>query len=226
MVRKKKAVIDSFHKWVDAYTMFMHVLVTAYPRRAVEFIKYLQIISKAEAKFRGLAWLHYDEQFRCHASQYLTLNFFQVKLSLTVSCVPVPTTVKRTALLLTPPGAQPGALAQPATPSINQWVALVGPASSSMCAADAAPSRIPSCTANLDNLRPRPSSPATVAKSKVLQRSRSQQPSVSTPINIDVLEHKLLPHPDRTFVNYLLNSLRFGTHIGYTGPIYFRFPTP
>ena len=57
-----------------------------------------------------------------------------------------------------------------------------------------------------------------MARSKVLQRSRSQQPSVSTPINIEVLEHELLHHPDRTFVNYLLNSLRFGTHIGYTGP--------
>ena len=120
--------------------------------------------------------------------------------------------------MLTPPGTQPGALVQPATTSINPWVAPVRPASSSMCAADAAPARIPSCAANLDSLRPRPSSPVTVARSKVLQRSRSQQPSVSTPINIEVLEHELLPHPDRTFVNYLLNSLRFGTHIGYTGP--------
>ena len=82
MVRKKKAVIDSFHKWVDAYTTFMLVLVTAYPRRAVELIKYLQIISKAEAKFRGLAWLHYDEQFRRRASQDLTLNWGLVDLEL------------------------------------------------------------------------------------------------------------------------------------------------
>ena len=41
---------------------------------------------------------------------------------------------------------------------------------------------------------------------------------MSTPIDVDVLEHELSSHPDRNFVNCLLNSLRFGTHIGYTGP--------
>ena len=52
MVRKKKAVIDSFHKWLDAYTTYMLVLVAAFPRHSLELIKYQQIISKAV----GLAW--------------------------------------------------------------------------------------------------------------------------------------------------------------------------
>ena len=40
----------------------------------------------------------------------------------------------------------------------------------------------------------------------------------SIPINVDILENELSSHPDRTFVVTLLNSLRFGAHIGYTGP--------
>ena len=82
MVRKKNPVIDSFHKWVDAFTTFMLVVVNAYPGRAAELIKYLQIISRAEAKFKGLTWRHYDEQFRRHAAQDLSLNWGLVDLEL------------------------------------------------------------------------------------------------------------------------------------------------
>ena len=82
MVRKKKPVIDSFHKWVDAFTTFMLVVVNAYPGRAAELIKYLQIISRAEAKFRGLTWRYYDEQFRRRAAQDLSLNWGLVDLEL------------------------------------------------------------------------------------------------------------------------------------------------
>lgn len=49
---------------MDAYTTLMLVLVRAYPGRAVELIKYLQIISHPEAKFKGLTLLNYEEQFR------------------------------------------------------------------------------------------------------------------------------------------------------------------
>ena len=59
-VKKKKLVIDTFPKWLDAYMTYMLVLVNAYPRRALELIKYQQIISRAVAKFKGLAWLSYD----------------------------------------------------------------------------------------------------------------------------------------------------------------------
>ena len=82
MVRKKKPVIDSFHKWVDAFTTFMLVVVNAYPWRAAELIKYLQIISLTEAKFKGLTWRHYDEQFRRRAAQDLSLNWGLVDLEL------------------------------------------------------------------------------------------------------------------------------------------------
>ena len=59
-VRKKKPVIDTFPKWLDAYMTYMLVLANAYPRRALKLIKYQQIISRAVAKLKGLAWLSYD----------------------------------------------------------------------------------------------------------------------------------------------------------------------
>ena len=82
MVRKRKAQIDCFHKWIDAFTVFMMVIVTAYPRRSKELLRYMQIISLAATKFRGLAWLSYDEQFRRRAALDLTLSWDQIDLEL------------------------------------------------------------------------------------------------------------------------------------------------
>ena len=47
VVKRKKPVVDSFQKWLDAFMAYMLVIVTAYPNRAVELIKYQQIISRA-----------------------------------------------------------------------------------------------------------------------------------------------------------------------------------
>ena len=82
MVRKRKPVIDNFHKWLDAYTTYMLVLVTAYPRRSLELLKYQQTISCAATKFKGLSWLTYDEQFRRRAATDLTINWGQIDLEL------------------------------------------------------------------------------------------------------------------------------------------------
>ena len=64
VVKCKKPVVDSFQKWLDAFMAYMLVIVTAYPNRAVELIKYQQIISRAVTKFKGLVWYTYDEHFR------------------------------------------------------------------------------------------------------------------------------------------------------------------
>ena len=82
VVRKRKPVIDTFHKWLDAYTTYMLVLVTAYPGRSLELLKYQQTISCAATKFKGLSWLTYDEQFRRRAANDLTINWGQVELEL------------------------------------------------------------------------------------------------------------------------------------------------
>jgi len=60
----EKPVIDSFPRWLEPFTAYMLVIVAVHPTRGLELIKYQQIISKAVSKFKGLAWLTYDEQ-RC-----------------------------------------------------------------------------------------------------------------------------------------------------------------
>ena len=82
LVRRKKPVIDTFQKWLDAFTAFMLVIVTVHPTRAPELIKYQQTISKAVTKFKGLAWLTYDEQFRRRAAYDLSKPWDKIDLEL------------------------------------------------------------------------------------------------------------------------------------------------
>lgn len=82
LVRRKKPVIDTFQKWLDAFTAYMLVIVAVHPTRALELIKYQQTISKAVTKFKGLAWLTYDEQFRRRAAYDLSKAWDQIDLEL------------------------------------------------------------------------------------------------------------------------------------------------
>ena len=61
-------------------------------------------------------------------------------------------------------------------------------------------------------------SPATVARSRVLQRAHQRRPTVSTPIDVKELNRELCTHPDRNFVTFLISALSHGAHIGFTGP--------
>ena len=40
LVKQKKPVIDSFQKWLDAFTTYMVVIIAAYPNRSLELIKH------------------------------------------------------------------------------------------------------------------------------------------------------------------------------------------
>ena len=82
VVKRKKPVVDSFQKWLDAFMAYMLVIVTAYPNRAVELIKYQQIISRAVTKFKGLAWYTYDEHFRRRAARDLTIAWDRIDIEL------------------------------------------------------------------------------------------------------------------------------------------------
>ena len=55
---------------------------------------------------------------------------------------------------------------------------------------------------------------AIAAKNKVEQRQRKQRPTVSTPLDVDKLALELVNHPNRSFVDKLVNALRYGTRIG------------
>ena len=82
LVKRKKPVIDTFQKWLDAFTTYMLVIVAAYPTRSLELITYQQIISRAVSKFKGLAWLSYDEQFRRRTAYDLSLPWDKIDLEL------------------------------------------------------------------------------------------------------------------------------------------------
>ena len=82
VVKRKKPVVDSSQKWLDAFMAYMLVIVTAYPNRAVELIKYQQIISRAVTKFKGLAWYTYNEHFRRRAARDLTIAWDKIDVEL------------------------------------------------------------------------------------------------------------------------------------------------
>ena len=82
MVRKREPVIDSFHKWLDAFTAYASVIVRSQPRRAPELFKYQKIISRAASKFQGTAFLAYDEHFRPQAANDLRISWDQVDIEL------------------------------------------------------------------------------------------------------------------------------------------------
>ena len=63
-----------------------------------------------------------------------------------------------------------------------------------------------------------PPVPTNAARDKVQFLAKHGLPYVTSLINVDVLERELLGYPDRNFVNTLINFLRYGTHVGYTGP--------
>lgn len=73
--RAKKVPIDSFGRWLSAFSVFSTVFLSAFPHRAVEMFSYLNIIQSAHKKFLGLSWLAYDIDFTRRAAQDSTLTW-------------------------------------------------------------------------------------------------------------------------------------------------------
>ena len=82
MVHKSKTITNNIHKWLDAYTAYMLVIVSSYPQRSLELLKYQQIIRRAATKFKGSAFLSYDEEFRRRASYDLSIRWDKVDLEM------------------------------------------------------------------------------------------------------------------------------------------------
>ena len=229
MVRKKKTIIDTFPKWLDDYMTYMLVLVHAYPRRTLELIKYQQIISRAVANFKGLAWLSYDQQFRRRAAYYLWLSWDKVVLELwkvtfaglakpygNVCSSPYHAEDDCPSADLNRKSLSPRLCTSTSTSPLAAGAETVA---NPTCVAAAIP--VPTPPRNVPSRSPaaptRPQDPATVAKSKVEQQRYNHKPVVSCPIDIYRLELELASHPDRNFV-YNLLSTQEGARIGYTGP--------
>ena len=73
--RKKKTYVDSIDKWLTAFAVFCTILLSSFPRRAVEMFAYQEIIRSAQRKFAGFAWLSYDIDFRRKAATNPNLSW-------------------------------------------------------------------------------------------------------------------------------------------------------
>ena len=135
-------------------------------------------------------------------------------LAPTIAKVPAPTPI----LSASPPRTAPSASVSTDRPDASR-----APALSRMSAAVADPQTILSSpvlavSPKLTAAQTDPVTRAIAARDKVQLQARNIEPPVSTPINIDVLSKELSGHPDSHFVANLINSLRYGTPVGYIGP--------
>ena len=132
----------------------------------------------------------------------------------TTAKVPAPTPI----LSAIPPRTAPSASVSTDHPDATRVPAL-----SPMSATVADPQTIPSSPLLAVSPRPTathtdPVTRAIAASDKVQLQARNIAPPVSTPIKVDVLSKELSGHPDSHFVANLINSLCYGTPVGYIGP--------
>ena len=79
--RAKRHVHD-FATWMEAWTAYLFVVLSAAPSRAPELVAYQAIITDANRKFHPDGWLAYDRQFRSAASLNKTLRWDVVEPTL------------------------------------------------------------------------------------------------------------------------------------------------
>ena len=193
LVRRKKPVIDTFQKWLDAFTAYMLVIVAVHPTRALELLKYQQTISKAVSKFKGLAWLSYDEQFRRRAAYDLSKPWDKIDLELwtvTFSGLGKPhcsvwssRTIRRKIAPTRTQAENLAAKSLSASTLISLPVVNAVPAISRTTAVAVAQATTPSSTAPVPNSPQVATDQATqaiAARNKVVQRQLDCNPTVST----------------------------------------------
>ena len=60
--------LTDISQWLQAFAIYMLVMVTYWPSRAADLIRYQLLILRTHAQFGGLAWYNYDEAFRRDAA--------------------------------------------------------------------------------------------------------------------------------------------------------------
>ena len=209
----------------------MLLIVAVHPTRFLELIKYQQTISKAATKFKGLAWLTYDEQFRRRAANDLSKAWDKIDLELWT--VTFSGLVKPHCSVCfnsyhqaedcpnQDPSRKPRCQALVCfdfnKPSVCQRRSCYFPHTcrrygSGNHAQFNCPGPNPFRSSN------RPANPAIAARNEVVQRQLDCSHTVSTPLKVDKLALELVNHPNSSFVSNLITALRYGTRIGYLGP--------
>ena len=74
--------VHDFATWMEAWTAYLFVVLSAAPSRAPELVAYQAIITDANRKFHPDGWLAYDRQFRSAASLNKTLRWDVVEPTL------------------------------------------------------------------------------------------------------------------------------------------------
>ncbi|KAL8212509.1 UNVERIFIED_CONTAM: hypothetical protein K2H54_049418 [Gekko kuhli] len=60
---KRMQIDKNFDNWLSAYTIYMGVILQAYPGQGSALVKYQDLIHRTYSEYSGAAWLCYDEWF-------------------------------------------------------------------------------------------------------------------------------------------------------------------
>jgi hypothetical protein len=66
--RKPKRRVTDIITWLEAFTIYTHVLCSYFPHRWADLTKYKLLIVRTFRQFGGQGWLNYDCEFRQHAA--------------------------------------------------------------------------------------------------------------------------------------------------------------
>ncbi len=235
----KRSVMD-LSSWLEAWNIYVAILVNQFPQRAASLLAYQRIISQASIHAAPQAWFRYDSRFRALAAEARTTPWDQKPNGSSASAWYRP--LARPPLFPLPNlGARvPIAVARTISRTIAHQILFVPLAALHLPMVLASvPLYLPSPLC----LNPGPPSyagtliktgaPATHADSgmsaplagTVLTPSGTapnaapiETHQLVSPIRPLILERELATHPDKGFVNRLLDNFRHGCNIGYHGP--------
>ena len=174
----------------------------------------MHIICTASVKFRGLAWYAYDIEFRKRAAkkQLGTTRHATVPWQIHMQAwlgVHVLRAVQPTILLKTVPFLSRSTVPDKTSATISTKVLSIP--------ANLVPSSTAVTEKTVANSTPATTTTTNILQSRLVTVTNSHLSSLSpkTPINVDLLESYLLNHPDRSFVSFLCDGLRYGFKISY-----------
>ena len=87
--------ITSFSSWMEAWNIYLAILIDHSPARAPQLVAYQRIITSASAQYPLAAWLNYDTQFRTLAASDPTLRWDTRHTDLWLQCVTSPSSAIR-----------------------------------------------------------------------------------------------------------------------------------
>ena len=78
-IKSKRRHICDLSTWLEAWNVFLAVVVEAAPHRIQELLGYQSIITEANKRFVPAGWLEYDQQFRAIAANHPTTRWDSIE---------------------------------------------------------------------------------------------------------------------------------------------------